>query len=192
MLFWSAFVISAGPFWTATMAAATTTTFKKLYADYLLYLIFGWLPQIAFIATLVSQLGTLGEEVNAVLYTVGTLVILWMAYKIFRSRPGKAGSFDFNWKTMSLLSWTNPKVWLLVPVGFLGAGITSSVPVNIALYGLIGVPFFLAGVFVWGMIGRLGAKISLKYVNRFNSMLMVMFGVYLAYEGWSRISGIYF
>ncbi|MGB7287577.1 MAG: hypothetical protein WBC71_11650 [Salaquimonas sp.] len=184
LLFWSAFTISAGPFWTATMAAATTTSFRQIYSDYVLYLIFGWLPIIVVISTIMATLGTLGESFNLALHGIGSLVIFWMAFKIFRSVPGKAGSFDFSWKAMCLVTWTNPKVWLLVPVGFLSAGITSNTPVNVALYYLIGIPFFLAGVFVWGSIGRIGAKISLKYINRFNAFLMFAFGLYLAYGGW--------
>lgn len=167
------------------MATATTTSFKQIYANYFLYLIFGWLPLIAFIATIVANVGSLGEEVNLALHVIGTIVIFWMAWKIFRSVPGKAGGFEFNWINMSLLSWTNPKAWLLIPVGFLSANITSSVPFNIALYGLIGVPFFLVGVYAWGMLGRLGARISLKYVNRVNALMMVIFGCYLAIAGWS-------
>ncbi len=185
VFFWIAFAFSAGPFWTALMASATTTSFKTIYANYFLYLIFGWLPLIAFIATIVAQIGSLGVQVDLALHLIGTVVIFGMAWMIFQSEPGKVGGFDFNWKKMSLLSWTNPKVWLLIPVGFLSANITSSVPLNIALYGLVGVPFFLVGVFVWGMLGRLGARISFKHVNRFNALLMALFGFYLAFSGWT-------
>ncbi len=187
ILFWAAFVISAGPFWTATMAAATTTTFKKLYADYILYLIFGWIPLVAFISVLVAQLGAMGPRFNILMHFVGVLVVFWMAWKIYRSKPGASSDFDFNWKAMSLLSWSNPKVWLLVPVGFLSAGMTDNIYVNIALYIMIGIPFFLVGVFVWGSIGRIGAKISLKYVNKFNALLMFLFGCYLLFEGWNLL-----
>jgi len=185
MLFWSAFTISAGPFWTATMAAATTTSFKKIYSDYVLYLIFGWLPIIVLISTIIASVGALGRNFELALYFLGSLVIFWMAFKIYKSTPGKAGSFNFNWKAMSLLTWSNPKVWLLVPVGFLSADITNSVPINIALYYFLGIPFFLVGVFVWGTLGRIGAKISLKHINTFNAVLMLSFGLYLAYGGWS-------
>ena len=184
ILFWAAFTVSAGPFWTATMAAATTTSFKTLYADYVLYLIFGWLPLIAVIAFAISKFGAMGHQYLLGLHIIGTVVIFWMAWRIFRSQPGVAGGFEFNWKSMTLLSWTNPKVWLLVPVGFLSADITDNIWLNIVLYGLIGVPFFLVGVFVWGSLGRLGAKISLRHVNRFNAFLMAAFGFYLIYSVW--------
>ena len=186
-LFWSIFVVSAGPFWTATMAAATTTSFPKLYKDYILYLIFGWFPLITFISILVWQLGSLSPNLTIILHFVGAMVVFWMAYKIYRSVPGKSESFNFDWKAMSLLSWTNPKVWILIPIGFLGAGITNSMPLNIFLYYIIGIPIFLVGVFAWGMVGRIGAKISLTHVNKFNSFLMAMFGVFLLYSGWQLV-----
>ncbi len=135
-------------------------------------------------------LGSLGQNFTLFLYVIGSIVIFWMAAKIYRSVPGKVGSFDFNWKAMILVTWTNPKVWLLVPVGFLSAGMTDSVAMNVALYYLMGIPFFIAGVFVWGSIGRIGAKISLNYINKFNAFLMFSFGVYLAYGGWQLFQSV--
>lgn len=180
--FWAAFCISAGPFWTAIMAAAVTTPFKTLYTHYLLYLIVGWLPLIVIISVIIDQIGSLGDGFNIALHFIGAIIVFWMSYKIFISEPKKAVSFDFNWKTMSLLSWTNPKAWLLIPIGFLKADITDSIIMNITLYYLIGIPFFLSGLYVWGMIGRLGAKISLKNINKFNAFLMFSFGIYLLYS----------
>lgn len=176
-------MVSAGPFWTAMMAAATTTSFKKLYTDYVLYLILGWFPLIATISLIMATLGSLGTPITIGMHLVGSAIIFWMAWKIFNSVPGKAGHFVFGWKEMTLLSWTNPKVWLLAPIGYLGAQISNNVALNFCLYYFVGVPFFLAGVYVWGMIGRLGAKISLHYVNRFNGLLMALFGGYLLYTG---------
>lgn len=183
-LFWFAFVVSAGPFWTATMAAATTTSFTQLYKDYVLYLIFGWAPLIALIGYVVSTIGGLDETINLALYFLGSLVIFYMAYKILISKPGVAGSFNFRWRNMCLLTWTNPKVWLLVPIGFLGANFSQNIFVNIFLFYILGVPLFLIGVYVWGMAGRLGAKISLDHVAKFNAALMMAFGIYLLYSGW--------
>ncbi len=164
------------------MAAATTTSFRQLYADYMLYLIFGWLPLIAFIAAIVSSFGELGGYYLLGMHVVGILVVFWMAWKIYNSRPGTQGAFDFSWKAMSLLSWTNPKVWLLVPVGSLNSHITGYLPIDVFLFGLVGVPMFLAGLFFWGSVGRIGAKISIRYINKANAMLMAAFGFYLIYS----------
>lgn len=186
LLFWFAFVVSAGPFWTATMAAATTTSFKQLYKDYVLYLIFAWAPLMLVIGLIVSTIGGVNEAINSALHLIGALVIFYMAIKIYRSNPRAAKGFDFNWKNMGLLTWSNPKVWLLVPVGFLSANFTENVWINITLFYFTGVPLFLVGVYAWGMIGRLGAKVSLEYVNKFNAFLMASFGLYLLYL-WSQI-----
>jgi hypothetical protein len=182
ILFWSGFAFSAGPFWTAIMAAATTNTFRQLYTDYMLYLIFGWLPLIAFIAAIVSWFGVLGGYFLLGMHIVGIFVVFWMAWKIYRSQPGIQGKFDFDWKAMSILSWTNPKVWLLIPIGSLNSHITGYAPVDILIYCLVGVPIFLTGLYFWGSVGRLGAKISLQYVNKANAMLMVVFGFYLIFS----------
>lgn len=182
-LFWLGFVVSAGPFWTATMAAATTTPFQQLYKDYILYLIFAWAPLMCVIGVIVSQIGGLNENLNTALHFIGSIIIFFMAFKILRSKPGVAGSFNFDWKNMGILTWSNPKVWLLVPIGFLGANFSDQVWINIALFYIIGVPLFLVGVYGWGMVGRLGAKVSLGHVAKFNSALMAAFGVYLLYVG---------
>lgn len=189
MLFWSAFTYSAGPFWTATMAAATTTSFKVLYKNYITYLILGWLPLIVLISAIISQLGSFGNGFAIPMHILGSLVIFYMAWKIYSTKPSQSSGFDFNWKAMSILSWSNPKVWLLVPLGFISANITQSQVINIGLYYLIGIPFFLSGVLIWGTIGRLGAKISLKHINTFNALLMALFGLYLLYGGWGLLQG---
>lgn len=183
LLFWCAFSFSAGPFWTAIMASATTTSFTKIYKDYVLYLFTGWLALIIVIGILVDQIGGLGDNVVTALHLFGSIFIFYMAYKIYRSTPGKAGSFDFNWIKMCLLTWTNPKVWILIPIGFLGANFTSTLWINIALFYAIAIPIFLLCVYGWGMIGRLGAKVSLSHINKFNALLMVSFGLYLVYAG---------
>lgn len=182
-LFWAAFVISAGPFWTVIMATATTTSFAQIYKNFILYLIFGWLPMIVVICLIMNQIDSLDDRVNLVMHFVGAIVIFYMGWKILLSKPGIAGSFDFNWKKMSLLSWTNPKALILIPIGFLGANFTDNIWLNISLFYLIGVPLFLMGVYCWAMIGRLGAKISLTHINKFNALLMASFGFYLLYKG---------
>lgn len=183
LLFWSAFAFSAGPFWTATMAAATTTSFTTIYKNYILYLVTGWLALIVVIGILVDKIGGLGENVVTALHLIGSLFIFYMSYKIYKSVPGKAGSFDFNWSKMALLTWTNPKAWILIPIGFLGANFTPTLWINIALFYLIPIPIFLFCVYGWGMIGRLGAKVSLTHINKFNALLMFSFGLYLLYAG---------
>lgn len=91
--------------------------------------------------------------------------------------------FDFNWKNMCMVTYLNPKVYILLPVGFVAAQLTNSISINIAFFYFTGIPLFLFGVFFWGMIGRAGAKISLDYISYFNAALLAIFGAYLIYQG---------
>ena len=183
LLFWSAFVFSAGPFWIATMEAAPGTTFKKLYADYFLYLITGWLPIAVVCAVLSDVIAGIDESIFAAMHLFGGLYIFFLAYKVLRAKITTGKPFDFNWKNMSIVTYLNPKVYILLPVGFLTAKISESLPVNIAFFYFSGIPLFLFGVFFWGMIGRAGAKISFKYISYFNAFLLCTFGAYLIYNG---------
>jgi threonine/homoserine/homoserine lactone efflux protein len=183
LLFWSAFVFSAGPFWIATMEAAPGTTFKKLYSDYFLYLIFGWLPVAVTCAILSDVIANIDENIFAAMHLFGGLYILFLAFKVLRAKITTGKPFDFNWKNMSIVTYLNPKVWILLPVGFLTAQLTESLAINIAFFYFSGIPMFLFGVYFWGMIGRAGAKISFKYISYFNAFLLAAFGLYLIYNG---------
>lgn len=189
LLFWSAFVFSAGPFWIATMEAAPGTTFKKLYSDYFLYLIFGWLPVAVTCAILSDVIANIDENIFAAMHLFGGLYILFLAFKVLRAKISTGKPFDFNWKNMSIVTYLNPKVWILLPVGFLTAQLTESLAVNIAFFYFSGIPLFLFGVFFWGTIGRAGAKISFKYISYFNAFLLAAFGLYLIYNGINLVTG---
>ena len=182
-LFWSAFVFSAGPFWIATMEAAPGTTFKKLYADYFLYLILGWLPVAVVCSVLSDVIANIDESIFAAMHLLGGCYIFFLAYKVLRAKITTGKAFNFNWKNMCIVTYLNPKVYILLPVGFLTAKISDSLPGNIAFFYFSGIPLFLFGVFFWGMIGRAGAKISFKYISYFNAFLLAAFGAYLIYNG---------
>jgi len=182
-VFWSAFVFSAGPFWIATMEAAPNTTFRKLYQDYFLYLIFGWLPVLLATTLLSSLLATIDPSAIVAMHLLGGLYIIFLAFKVLRAKITTGQSFNFDWKNMSMVTYLNPKVWLLLPVGFLTAKITDSQAVNVAFFYFSGIPVFLFGVFFWGVIGRAGAKLSLRYISYFNAGLLACFGIYLVYQG---------
>lgn len=182
-IFWSAFVFSAGPFWIATMEAAPGTTFRKLYADYALYLIFGWLPVLTICSFLSGFLANLDPRIFAAMHLAGGTYVIYLAFKILKSKIKSGQPFDFNWRAMCMVTYLNPKVWILLPVGFLAANISESIVINAVFYYFSGVPLFLFGVFFWGTIGRLGANVSLKYISYFNAFLLVSFGLYLLYQG---------
>jgi threonine/homoserine/homoserine lactone efflux protein len=84
---------------------------------------------------------------------------------------------------MVLVSWTNPKVWLTIPAGYLAANFTGNLPVDVLIFFFIGSPLFLAGVFIWGTIGRQGAKLAREKIGYFNAALLAAFGCYLLYQG---------
>jgi len=182
-IFWSAFVFSAGPFWIATMEAAPGTTFKKLYADYFLYLIFGWLPVLVFTSYLSGLLQKSDATIFIAMHLLGGAYIIFLSFKVLRAKITMGKPFDFNWKNMCMVTYLNPKVYILLPVGFVAAQLTNSISLNIAFFYFTGIPLFLFGVFFWGMIGRAGAKISLDYISYFNAALLAIFGAYLIYQG---------
>lgn len=185
LFFWSAFVFSAGPFWIATMEAAPGTTFRKLYSDYVLYLIFGWLPVVLATSILSDVIASISNSIFAAMHLIGGAYVLFLAYKVIVAKISTGKAFDFNWKNMCLVTYFNPKVWILLPVGFLAAQLTDSLAFNIAFFYFSGIPLFLFGIFFWGTIGRAGARISLKYISYFNAVLLALFGAYLVYNGLS-------
>jgi hypothetical protein len=79
------------------------------------------------------------------------------------------------------------QVYILLPVGFLTAKLTESLPLNIGFFYISGIPLFLFGVYFWGMIGKAGAKISFQYISYFNAFLLISFGAYLIYNGFMMI-----
>ena len=182
-IFWSAFVFSAGPFWIATMEAAPNTTFRKLYADYFLYLIFGWLPVSVVTSLFSSVLQKSDANIFVAMHILGGAYIVYLGLKVLRAKITTGKPFDFNWKNMCLVTYLNPKVYILLPVGFVAAQISSSLPINIIFFYLSGIPLFLFGVYFWGSIGRAGAKVSMKYISYFNAALLASFGAYLFYQG---------
>jgi len=182
-LFWSAFVFSAGPFWIATMEAAPGTTFNKLYSDYVLYLVFGWLPVLLATALLSDIIAGTDKNAFVGMHIAGGVYIFYLSFKVIRSKVTTGKPFDFNWRNMCMVTYLNPKVWILLPVGFLTAQLTDSLPLNIAFFYFSGIPLFLFGVFFWGMIGRAGAKVSIRYISYFNAVLLALFGAYLIYNG---------
>jgi len=185
LIYWCTFVISAGAFWVATMEAAPHMSFKSLYKNYVIYLAVGWFPIVVTVSVIVTLLGALDQRIFTALHFVGALVIFYMAYKIVSAKlSAGSASFNFDWKAMTLVSWTNPKVWLLIPTGFITATFTDSAVINMLMFYFIGVPLFLFGVFFWGTIGKLGAKISMTYISYFNAALLIGFGVYLLYAGY--------
>jgi len=183
LTFWSAFAFSIGPFWIATMQAAKTMSFPSLYKHYLLYLVLGWLPINFFIGMMVGTIGQFNEKIYTVLYFIGAIVIFWFAWKVTKTAPANGKGFEFRWKAMILVSWTNPKVWLTIPPGFLAANFTGNLVLDTLIFFWIGAPLFLIAVYMWGMIGRQGAKIAKDKIGYFNAFLLAGFGVYLLYQG---------
>ena len=188
-VFWSAFVFSAGPFWIATMEAAPATTFRKLYSDYFLYLIFGWLPVLVITSLLSSAIKSADPRLFIAMHLLGGIYVIYLAYKVIIAKIRTGEAFDFNWKNMAIVTWLNPKVWILLPVGFLTARVSDSLPLNITFYYFSGIPIFLFGVFFWGMIGRAGARISIRYISYFNAALLTGFALYLIYTGLLLLEG---
>ena len=186
LLFWAAFAYSPGPFWAAIMQYAATHSFKKIYKNYIVYFCSGWLSLCVTITLLTHYLSQILTPLILMIHLFGPLFILYIAYKVYRSnvRLQDGASFDFNWKNMALLSWSNPKCWILVPIGAVNAQFTEIALLDAILYTLIGLPLFLSGIAFWGNLGRLGAKVSIRAISYFNIFLLLAFALLLEYEGW--------
>lgn len=182
-IFWSTFVFSIGPFWIMIMELAKTQSLKFIYKNYTIYLVLGWLPQLILIGFVVDTIGAFHPYFITILYFLGTGVIIYMALATLKSKKSKLIKIVFNWKAMILLSWSNPKVWLVVPAGFLTANYTSNTFLDIILCALIGFPLFISGLFFWAMIGRQGIKIAKEKMSYFNAFLLFAFASYLFYQG---------
>ena len=182
IVFWASFVFSLGPFWTAIMAAAQTMSYKELYKNYLFYQLIGGAPQIMLIVFLVNIVGKWNESLFVSFYFIGAVVIFYLAYKNLTLTQAKK-KFDFNWKAMLALGWSNPKAWLTMPVGALSATYTDSLIINMLGFYFIALPLFLFGLFFWGTIGKQGNKIAPKKFGYFTAFLLIGFGIYLIYKG---------
>lgn len=189
LIYWSAFTFSASPFWTTLMEVSRYSSFGYIYKNYFIFLLVCWLPILTIIGMVMGVLGGFNPALMNSLYFVGAFVIFYLCWQVIRSKRNPNNKIDFNWKTMSLLTWFNPKTWLVVPPGFLIANYSESLSINIAIFYLSGIPFFLLGVFFWGMVGRQGAKISKNKLSYFNAALLAFFGFYLLYEG-IKIAGL--
>ncbi len=188
IVFWAAFTLSAGPFWITVMTMSKHTDISHLFKDYLIYQIVGWFPMIMVMGAIVATIGHLNSSIYTSLYFLGALVIFYLAYKTLQNTVQKTASFKFNWKAMTILSWTNPKVWLTVPAGLLTANYTGSSSANVLIFFAIGLPLYFFAFFMWAYIGKFGAKIANDKFNIFNAILLVSYGAYLLYEGIIEVS----
>ncbi len=174
------------------MQAAPTTSLGFLYRHYILYCCVGWLSFNTFAVFFTQTIGAFSPHFTAWLHIVGLFVIFWIAYKIVRTQTSTAQSeFVFNWKQMSMVTWSNPKCYLLIPIGALSANFSDSTFFNAFLFWLTGVPIFMISLFFWAMLGRLGAKVSMRALSYFNIALLLLFAGYLGSEGYQQIQGLY-
>ena len=131
---------------------------------------------------LVNIVGKWNESLFVSFYFIGAVVIFYLAYKNLTLTQAKK-KFDFNWKAMLALGWSNPKAWLTMPVGALSATYTDSLIINMLGFYFIALPLFLFGLFFWGTIGKQGNKIAPKKFGYFTAFLLIGFGIYLIYKG---------
>ncbi len=191
-LFWLAFAYSPGPFWTAVMQAAPSHSLVFLYRHYIIYFCTGWFVFGIFAALFTQTVGGFSPHFTAWLHVFGLLVIVWMARKVLRTQISTACvKFDFDWKLMSMVTWSNPKCYLLIPVGVLSANFSDSIFLNAFLFWLTGMPIFLLSLLFWAMLGRLGAKVSMRGLSYFNVVLLILFAGYLGFEGYIQMQALY-
>ena len=185
-LFWSTFAFSAGPFWTAIMEEAKHQPFLTIYRHYSIYFILGWLPLIATIGLITHTIGQINQQVLTALYFIGAGAIFYFAWKVIVQTRHEGKTFHFHWQSMLILSWLNPKAWLTIPSGFLAAQYTDQLWINILLFFFISIPPMYTALYLWGQLGRQGAKIAHHKISYMNALLLSLFGSYLLYEGFQQ------
>ena len=189
--FWLMFAVTPGPFWTAVMRTASDFSVSHIYKQYHLYYLTGWLTINVSVGVIVYLFGQFSPALMAWMHIVGIAVLAWLSWKMFRVQHTNGQAFDFNWKVMSVLTMSNPKCWLLIPLGFLGANFSDHLVINIALFYVLGAPIFYGMLYFWIMIGKLGAQISLRGIRWFNLVLMILFALYLGTSGYQEIRALY-
>ena len=83
---------------------------------------------------------------------------------------------------MILLSWSNPKVWVMVPVGAVAANFYDNIWINSLLFYWVGFPLYLITFGLWFALGKLGNKAPVGLMTYFNALLLGIFALYLGYE----------
>ena len=117
----------------------------------------------------------------------GAGVIFYLAYKTFVAKVDKSQIFKYGVKEMCLANWSNPKIYLLVPSGFLASQFSSSTTLNIAIFYWVGFPICIAGMIFWYYVGKIGVKFFIHKLSYFNATLLAGFAVYLLYNAFELI-----
>ena len=181
VVFWASFAFTIGPFWLMLMQAARSYSLFYIYRHYILYFTICFIPQGTFIGTVVSYVGSLDFIFFDYLYIIGAGIIFYLAYKSLRTTL-EAADISYNWKIMSLIGLTNPKLYITAPVGALSAQYTDNIFINGFLFMIIAFPIFLTSLSLWYYLGKIGHKIAAEKFSYFNCFLLSAFACYLLYS----------
>ena len=165
-IFWISFVFSIGPFWLVVMESARHTKWQYLFKNYAIYQLVCWGPQIIIISIITNIIGGLHPDLLFIMHLLGGFFIFYFAYKMLQASI-REGNFDFHWKRMFLISWTNPKVWTTVPIGSLSAQYTEKIWLNSLYFYFFGLPIFFIGLFFWIFLGQQSLKIAKEKFSYF-------------------------
>lgn len=182
-IFWGAFAVSPGPWWIAFMEAAKDTPLRVLYRNMSIYCIVGELPFIYITCGPVALLGGVHPLVLHILHFVGAAFMLYLAAKTLAAKLGKSRKFNYDWRSMTLVHWTNPKAWITIPIGSLTATYTDSLPLNLFGFYIIGLLVMFPASYLWATIGREGAKMAHGKLSYLNAFLFAAFAFYLLWRG---------
>ena len=188
IVFWFSFCFSPGPFWMAWMNYHSQENDLSLPMFYVrrfipyLFLVFGNLNFVLAYFTL--SLSELTNFPLTGLYFIGGSFIVYLAVKSFYAQIKKV-KFDLTIKTMALVVFLNPKVYLTIPAGslsLLDSG--SSIVVSSLIFSyLIMPPMNLLGSFFFLSLVKIGKSLLAQKVSYLTSSLLLGYGVYLFYEG---------
>ncbi len=183
-IFWLSFALSPGPFWLAWMSYTAQNSLKTAYRVYLSYLFTAFFLQTLILCWIVLYFGATFSEYFDWLYLLSGIYIAYLAITSFKltlsSKPIK-----FRYLEMSMISLTNPKVYLSVPAGAISATYTGSIFLDSLIFaGVVMLPCVLLGSIIYAGIAKASNHLlkSKNFLGMFSSGLLALYAVYLFYE----------
>ncbi len=184
IFFWASFSFSPGPFWASWMNYHAQKNSWGIFRPYLLYLFLIFTNVNLAICYSVLKLDSIGTSYLRVLYFIGSGFIIYLAIKSFYLHLKKL-EINFTFWNMTGITLTNPKVYLTIPAGSLSMlKVDYSPLVSSFIFSYIVMPpIMLMGAFFFMSLAKLGEKILFNKMRYLTSGLLLIYGIFLLYEG---------
>jgi threonine/homoserine/homoserine lactone efflux protein len=190
--YWISFGFSPGPFWAAWMTHHAQEGSLAVYKQYIPYLLGVFCVQCFLLALMVQFFGQINANLLVPLYFIGGGYIIYFGIRSFKAAIASK-KVDFGFKQMAILGLTNPKVYLTVPIGSLSANYFEVNAIwNSAFFAfIIAAPVVLSGSLFYVLLAKLSTKMLMDKVKYFTSGLLLVYGLYLWFEGLTKLYQIF-